>query len=323
MSLLRYAVRRALGALLLMLTVGVVALLLARVAPGDFVDVTLPPDAPMAEKVRLRSTLGLDVSPAWSAVVWLGRALTFDFGESLLYRVPVAGLVFERGLNTLVLGLSALLLAAIVGLAAGWYTATRQTLSARLVATMSLVLLSVPPLLSTLVLVLIAARTQWVPAGGMTSGLARGGAAWFVDVVRHLPVPVLALALPLAATLERLQSQALAEAAARPFVGASRARGLSQADALRRHAWRVASVPLLGVSGIIIGTALSGSFVVEMVTTWPGLGRLMLDALRARDSALVAGCAATSAAALAFGTCVADVALAWVDPRVREQATDQ
>lgn len=318
MSLLRYAVRRALGALALVVSVGVVALLLARLAPGDFVDVTLPPDAPAAEKARLRTTLGLDVPPVQSAVAWLGRVVTLDFGTSLLYRVPVAGLVLERGLNTLVLGLVALGVATVVGISAGRYTATRRTLLARLVTTLSLVLLSVPPLVSALVLVLLAARTQWVPAGGMTSGLSQGGTAWVLDVVRHLPVPVLALALPLAATLERLQAQALDETASRPFVDASRARGVSPHEAIRRHAWPASKIPLLGVSGIIIGTALSGSFVVEMVTTWPGLGRLMLDALRARDSLLVAGCAAASATALAIGTLVADVGLAWVDPRVRD-----
>jgi peptide/nickel transport system permease protein len=164
--------------------------------------------------------------------------------------------------------------------------------------------------------VFVAARTGWFPVGGMTS-LAAGASwpGWLADLARHLPLPVLALALPVAATLERLQSQALADAAREPFVAAAVARGLSWDGALRAHAWPASLRPVLGVYGLVIGGLFSGSFVVEVVTAWPGLGRLMYDALRARDIYLVAGCAATGAAFLAAGTLVSDLLLRWADPR--------
>ena len=158
-----------------------------------------------------------------------------------------------------------------------------------------------PPLVGSLLLVLIAALTGWVPVGGMTSGDLHGG-AWLLDVLRHLPVPTLALALPLAATLERLQARSMAEAAAQPFVRASLARGRTTAAALRLHAWPVSLAPVLGVYGVIVGALFSGSFVVEVVTAWPGLGRLLFDALHARDVWLVAGCGAAGAAFLAVAT---------------------
>ena len=142
-------------------------------------------------------------------------------------------------------------------------------------------------------------------------------AAWLADLVRHLPLPALALAIPMAASLERLQSEAIASASREPFVAASRARGVARARSILRHAWPVSLRPVLGLYGVMIGTLFSGSFIVEVVTSWPGLGRLMYDALKARDLFLVAGCAATGAFFLAAGTLAADLLLAYTDPRVR------
>jgi len=143
--------------------------------------------------------------------------------------------------------------------------------------------------------------------------------AWAIDVLWHLPLPVLALALPMAATFERLQSQTMGEALNQPFVMAAVARGVSSGRVLLRHAWPSSMRPICAVYGVAIGALLSGSFVVEFVTAWPGLGRLMFEALRARDIYLVAACAATGAAFLAVGTTAGDLLLAAADPRVREQ----
>ena len=113
----------------------------------------------------------------------------------------------------------------------------------------------------------------------MTCGGFAGG-AWLAALLRHLPVPVLALALPLAATLERVQARSMARGRrARPFVRASLARGRAMAEALRLHAWPVSLAPVFGVYGVLVGALFSGSFVVEVVTAWPGLGRLLFEAL--------------------------------------------
>ncbi len=184
---------------------------------------------------------------------------------------------------------------------------------------LSVIGLSVPPLIGSLALVFLAARTGWFPVGGMTSsaGVEMTWAQWLADLARHLPLPALALAIPLAATLERLQSEAIESASHESFVAASRARGVDRMRSILRHAWPVSLRPVLGLYGVMIGSLFSGSFVVEVVTSWPGLGRLMFDALRARDLFLVAGCAATGAFFLAAGTLIADLLLAYTDPRVR------
>jgi peptide/nickel transport system permease protein len=189
-----------------------------------------------------------------------------------------------------------------------------------LVRGLSLACLSTPSLVTSLALVFLAARTGWLPAGGMSSAASFDASwgAWLVDVGWHLPIPVLALALPMAATFERLQSQSIAEAVRQPFLLAAIARGTPRRALLRRHAWPVSLRPICAVYGLAIGALLSGSFIVEYVTAWPGLGRLMYEALRARDIYLVAGCAAMGAFLLALGSLAGDLLLALTDPRTRE-----
>jgi peptide/nickel transport system permease protein len=150
-----------------------------------------------------------------------------------------------------------------------------------------------------------------------SAGVEMTWAQWLADLARHLPLPALALAIPMAATLERLQSEAIESASHESFVAASRARGVDRMRSILRHAWPVSLRPVLGLYGVMIGTLFSGSFVVEVVTSWPGLGQLMFAALRARDLFLVAGCAATGAFFLAAGTLISDLLLAYSDPRVR------
>ncbi len=319
----RYLLRRLGFALLLVLTVSSASLLLTRLAPGDIASeqaLALDPEA----LSRLRAELGLDRPLASQYLSWLGGLARLDFGRSLLYSRPVNTLIGERALNTAVLAVVALLVATLVGLPLGVYSGSRSRgLGRSVVRGLSVLALSVPPLIGSLALVFLAARTGWLPVGGMTSaaGVDQDWARWLVDLARHVPIPALALALPLAATLERLQSQAIEKTSREPFVAASRARGLGQAQAIIRHAWPVSLRSVLGLYGVMIGSLFSGSFVVEVVTAWPGLGRLMYDALKARDLYLVAGCAATGAFFLAAGTWLADALMAMADPRLRSRET--
>ena len=171
---------------------------------------------------------------------------------------------------------------------------------------------------------LAAATLAGIPLG-IVSGSRRGAAAALIRAVSivclSIPLPALALAIPIAATFERLQAQAIGESLGRPFARAAAARGVGPRDLVLRHAWRASLPPLCAVYGLAIGTLLSGSFVVEFVTAWPGLGRLMYEALRARDIYLVAGCAAMGGLLLAAGSLIGDLMLAAADPRLRDAST--
>ncbi|MEO7158145.1 MAG: ABC transporter permease [Vicinamibacterales bacterium] len=313
----RYLITRLAFAVLLVFVVSSSALVLTRLAPGDFASVQ-GVELTVEQRDHLRNNLGLNRSLSEQYLSWLGGVVRFDFGTSLLYSRPVSALIAERALNTAVLATFALLLATIVGIPLGIYSGTNTGAGRTIVRMISTLGISVPPLIGSLALVFLAARTGWFPVGGMTSsaGTAMAWAQWLADLARHLPVPVLALAIPLAATLERLQSEAIASASHERFVQASRARGVDRRRSILHHAWPVSLRPVLGLYGVMIGSLFSGSFVVEVVTAWPGLGRMMLDALRARDLYLAAGCAATGALFLAAGTLLADLLLAYTDPRV-------
>lgn len=313
----RYLIRRLGFAIVLIFVVSSAALLLTKLAPGDFaaeqgIDLTA------AQREQIRDNLGLNQSAFGQYVSWLGGVMRFDFGRSLLYSRPVSAMVKERALNTAVLATVAMLFATLIGIPLGIYSGTTSGIGRSIVRFISVLGLSVPPLIGSLALVFLAARTGWFPVGGMTSagGLDMSWGQWAADLVSHLPLPALALAIPVAAALERLQSEAIEHAVREPFVAASRARGVDRVRAILHHAWPVSLRPVLGFYGVMIGTLFSGSFVVEVVTSWPGLGRLMFDALKARDLFLVAGCAATGAFFLAVGTLIADVLLAYTDPRV-------
>lgn len=318
--MLRYLARRAVFAAALVAVASSAALLLTRLAPGDFASELLGTGAGAETVARERARYGLDKSFAAQYAEWAGRALRLDFGTSLRYRRPVSELLRQRGANTALLALVALGLASLLGLPAGILTGSRRSGPLRAaLRTVSLVLLSLPSLLTSLLLVLLAARTGWLPIGGMTSADAAdlGSGARLADAIWHLVVPAVALALPLAAMIERVQSQAMAEAIDRPYILAALARGVPRRRLVWRHALRPALAPVASTYGFVLGSLLSGSFVVEVVTAWPGLGLLMYEALRSRDLYLVAGCAAAGAAFLALGTFLSDLALSWLDPRLR------
>jgi peptide/nickel transport system permease protein len=312
-----FVLRRAVHAVMLVLLAGSGALVLARLAP--------PADAFGTDPAVLaaeRHRLGFDLPFEKQYVGWLTRAARLDLGESLHFRRPVKVLIRERAGNTALLGLSALALATTIGIPLGVFTGSRDGgLLCAVVRGASVVLLSVPPLVMSLGMLLVAARTGWLPAGGLPDIPHDAGAMTaIVLTVRYLLLPSFALGLPIAASLERLQSTSIRSALSNPCIVAALARGVPKRRVIWRHALRLSLAPVLAMYGITIGAVLSGSFVVEVVLSWSGLGQLMFQALQARDLYLVAGCAATGSLCLAAGIFVSDVASAAFDPRVEEPA---
>jgi ABC-type dipeptide/oligopeptide/nickel transport system permease component len=267
--------------------------LLTGLAPGDAADGAMMRgmDAHGAERARL----GLDV-PLGSRVLTRAAALwRLDLGTSHRFGRPVLPLVVERAANTALAGGSALLLALAVGLPAGVVSArARHPLARALWAAMSLLLLSVPALVLALLLAVAFSAVR----------------------VPMLVVVVLSLALPAAAIIERLQSRAFETASGALCLTAARARGVPDARVAWRHAWPLSLPAVIGTTALLAGQVLSGSLAVELVTGWPGLGRLMLDALLARDLDLAAGCAGAAAVLVGTAAWTADVVHVLVDPRV-------
>jgi peptide/nickel transport system permease protein len=315
--MIAYFLRRLVFGAALVFLVTSASFLLTRLAPGDYATEVLGPDAGQARLADVRARYGLDRPLREQYFAWLGGVFRFDFGRSFSYDRPVSDLIPSRAANTAMLAITALATATLVGIPLGVVSGSRQHgVVPAIIRAGSLTLLSMPPIITSLFLVFLAARTGWLPIGGMSS--ESFASARIVDLVRHMAVPAVALALPIVAMFERLQAQAMNEVVREPFVLAALARGVPRVRVVWRDAFKASLRPLASVYGLVIGTLLSGSFAVEVITTWPGLGRLMLEALRARDVYLVAGCAATGALFLVCGTLLSDAALAIVDPRARE-----
>jgi peptide/nickel transport system permease protein len=295
-----FLLRRAFAAMGLVLVVSAGALLLGRLAPGDAASGLTMAHASEETMAEARTRAGLDASVPALFVRWARGLVHLDLGTSSSLGLPVRDLVVDAAAHTVLLGLLVLLLATAVGVPLGVMTGARPGGAlAWIVAPISVALIACPPVIGVLGLLLLAVSTGWLP------------------VTQNIVVPLLALALPLAASIERLQSQSMRDAMTPGERAAAAARGLSSARVTWVHAARRALGPLLGVYGVIIGSVLSGSLAVETLSSWPGLGALMLRAVVSRDVFLVAGCAFAAAVFLAVGQLVADVLRAWSDPRVR------
>jgi ABC-type dipeptide/oligopeptide/nickel transport system permease component len=298
-----FLLRRVAFAILLVLGVASATFALVHLAPGDFYT-EFGPSADRARIAGERHAAGLDRPFVQQYASWISRVARLDFGQSLKFQRPVRQLVVERAANTGVLGAVALLLATAIGIPMGVFTGSRRGgLLPELVRGVSMMLLALPPLVGVLALTAFFARTGWLAPPGANAA--------------NLFVPALALALPIAALLERMQSQAIREALGERFIRAAIARGLPRENVIWKHAFRAALAPILGIYGIVAGTLLSGSFIVEIVADWPGLGVLMADALRSHDIFLVSGCAAAVALLLAIAILISDLLHVWADPRVR------
>lgn len=299
---LTFVLRRLGSSAALVLLVASTSFTLLHFAPGDALT-GFGPGVHAAQVRAEREGLGLDKPFPALFGNWISRAIRLDFGTSLKFRRPVAELLPRRAFNTALLAGVAMLLASVVGLPLGMFTAAASPgpLSA-LVKGTSTLLVSLPAIVTTLAVTGAAAALHVLPPPG--AGIS------------NLAVAAMALALPLVGALEQVQSAAVRAALEDPSLLAARARGVSETRLRWRHALRLAAGPVVTVYGLAAASLLSGSFVVEAVTDWPGLGLLVADGMRARDLYLIAGCAAAGTGVLTLVILITDVAQLWLDPRV-------
>lgn len=267
-----------------------------------------------ASRAAERAESGLDAAAGTALLRWWRAAVRLDFGQSIRYRRAVTPLVFERARNSALLALAALACALAVGLPLGVLSASSRPWVAGAIRWTSVVALSAPPLIVALVLSWLAVRLRW----GLVDPSAASG-SWS-SAARAMLVPLASLVIPLAATFERMQSRAFAGVAHEPSLRAALARGIPERRVRWRHAWRLSTPPVAAAGGTVAGAVLSGALAVEVITAWPGLGRLTFDALMARDAPLVAGCALATGVLVSIAALVADAVVAWADPRAGDAA---
>jgi peptide/nickel transport system permease protein len=323
--LARRVARRLLVALPLAWAVRTLVFLLIEAVPGRPFAAVEEPGVSRETGARLRRALGADRPAIERYASWLSAFVTGDLGSSYSLHRPVAGLVIEGLENTSLLAGTAIVVQFGLGTLAGMLAARRRggwldrTISASASA-----LYAMPSFwIGSVLVTLLAVRLGWFPPTQMRSIDAHelSPLARVTDIAWHLVLPCLALALPAAGGIALYVRDEVAAALARAFARASRARGLSERRVLWRHGLAHALLPLAQLFGLVLPGVVGGSVLVEVLFAWPGMGRLLHQAVLARDAPLVLGCTWAGTVAVILGSLVADLLSALVDPRVGEAAT--
>ena len=309
----RYVIRRLLSLGLSLLVASALIFSVVELVPGDPASFMLGTGAQPDTVAALRHELGLDHPLPLRYAHWLGGVLSGDLGQSFTYKTPVAGMILDRIQVSLPLALMALMLAMAIAFPIGMFAAARRGRAGdTLVMGATQIGISLPNFWFAMLLVLVfAVRLRLLPAGGFP-GWDHPGAAF-----RALILPAIALALPQAAILARVLRSALIETLGQDYIRTARAKGLSAAQALSRHALRNALIPVLTVLGMQFSFLLAGAIIIENVFYLPGLGRLIFQAITQRDLIVVQGAVLVLVAALILVTFLVDLGYALIDPRLR------
>ena len=285
-----------------------------RVLPGDPATLILGVESNPETIARLRQALGLDRPLAVQYVDWLARAARGDLGTSIQYDVPVGRLILSRLPVTLPLALMAAAIMIAVALPLGVYAATRHRRAGDYAAMLvSQLGIAVPAFWSGLLLILLfSVRLGWFRSGGFD-----GWSAGVVAGVKALLLPAIALGAFQAAVLVRATRSAVLDVLREDYVRTARAKGVAEGRVVARHALRNAMIPIVTVMGIQLGQLIAGAIVLESVFALPGLGRLALVAIGARDLPVVQGVTLFVAASIVFINFAVDLAYAALDPRIR------
>jgi peptide/nickel transport system permease protein len=324
-GLLRYAVRRLLQAIPLLLGIVTLTFLLIHLAPGDplstFANDKIPPET----FARMRANWGLDQPLHVQYVKWLKASVTGDFGYSYSQVRPVAEVIGSSLPNTLRLGLASLVVIFVVGCFVGTLQAVRQYDWIDTTLTIAaLALYSMPGFWLGLMLILAVSSPWWpdalcLPSSGMQSVRVVCDSAFarlFGDA-RHYVLPVVALGLASAAGISRYMRGEMLEVIGQDYIRTARAKGLSERRVIYRHALRNALLPIVSLLGLYLPLLIGWSVVIEVVFSWPGLGRQLFDAVLSRDYPVVMAGTFVFGALVIAGNLVADLLYAVVDPRIR------
>jgi peptide/nickel transport system permease protein len=320
MTYLAYRVCRL---VLLLLGASVLCFLLFDLAPGDYLsEMRLNPQVSVETIGALRTEYGLDRSFVERYSHWLSSVAAGTWGYSFAYNCPVSDLLWERARNTLYLTVTAMGITWPVAIVLGTCSAASQRRGwARILGDGLIVLLvAIPDLLLALLFQLFAVRTGLLPTGGMVSVEFNTMDTWrkVGDLAAHLCLPVLCLsASHLPYVVAHVQTT-VADVLNTPFLRAAVGLGIARRRLLFRHALPAALNPLISLFGLSIGALLSSSLLVEAVMGWPGLGRLMLESILARDAYVVIGTTVSSTLFAGIGSLIADALLRMNDPRIRE-----
>ncbi len=311
-----YILKRLISAVPVLLGITVIVFLIMAMIPGDPATAILGSYATPENVEKLNRDLGLDKPLVQRYFIWLGNMLTGDFGRSFSLNRPVLDEVMERFGATLILAGTAFVACSLLGILAGVISAARQYgLADKAITFVVLIGISVPSFfLGMMMILLFAVNLRWLPVSGM---YAIYGGGDLPDLLRHLAMPATALAVVATGVIARLSRSAMLEVLRQDYIRTARAKGVPERRVIARHALRAAMVSIIPVLGIQAGFVLSGAVYVEIVFQWPGVGRMLVDAILKRDILLVQGGVVLVAGCYVLFNIAVDVAQALLDLRIK------
>jgi peptide/nickel transport system permease protein len=328
-----YIIKRLLQIIPVVLGVTLIAFALIHLAPGDPVRTMLGQHATQQEIDDIRVKYGLDQPLFVQYFIWLGDVLQGDLGRSILSHEQVTIEIGARFPNTIELAIAAMIFAILIGVVAGIISATKQySVADYSVMGVALFGISMPVFwLGIMLMMIFGVFLGWLPIGGridllipfnritgfmVFDSIITGNVAALISVLRHLILPAIALGTIPMAIIARTTRSSMLEILRQDFIRTERAKGLSERNVIYKHAIRNAMVPVVTVIGLNFGLLLSGAILTETVFSWPGVGRLVVDAVYARDYPLVIGCILVFALVFVIVNLITDILYTYIDPRI-------
>jgi peptide/nickel transport system permease protein len=311
-----YILKRLISAIPVLFGISLIVFVIMAMIPGDPATAILGSYATPENVEKLNRDLGLDKPMVQRYFIWLGNILQGDFGRSFSLNRAVLDEVLDRFGATLILAGTAFVLCSILGIAAGVVSAARQYGLADKAITFAVLLgISIPSFFLGMMMILIfSVNMRWFPVSGMWPIY---GERDLSALISHLTLPALALAVVATGVIARLSRSAMLEVLRQDFIRTARAKGLHERSVIWRHALRAAMVSIIPVLGVQAGFVLSGAVYIEMVFQWPGVGRMLVDAILKRDILLVQGGVVFVAACYVMFNIAVDVAQSLLDPRIK------
>ncbi len=312
---MQYLLQRLVSAIPVVLGISIIVFLIISLIPGDPATAILGSFATPDNVAKLNKDLGLDKSLFERYFIWLGNLIQGDFGRSYSLNRPVLDEILERFNATLILSGTAFILCSFFGIIIGTISAARQyTVTDKIITLFVLIGISIPSFfLGMMMILFFAVNLKLLPVSGMYKVWGGGD---LPDLINHLIMPSIALALVATGVIARIARNAVLEILRQDFIRTARAKGVGEKKILIKHVLRIAIVTILPVLGLQAGFVLSGSVFIEMVFQWPGVGRMLVDAILKRDILLVQGGVLFVAICYVFFNILVDLLQRYLDPRI-------
>lgn len=323
----KYIVKRLLTSIPVLLIITMVIFGVVKAMPGDELTAYLGPGTKVTQEIKeeTRAKLGLDKSVPEQYVRWMGRLLSGDLGTSFTLKKPVGEVIGTYVWNSFLLNIVAMLLGLALAIPVGIRQAVKKgSAEDNFWTVFSLLGISVPTFFFGMLLIyFVGMNVSWIPISGMRDSMMAsfgypGGIMQEIgDVAVHMILPVIVLTFSEFATFSRYVRNSMVEVINQDYVRTARAKGLKEKTVIYKHAFKNAQIPLVTLLGMYIPSLFAGATILESVFVWPGIGRVLINAINQRDNSLTTACLVFSAVLMILGNLLSDVCYSLVDPRVK------